>query len=199
MTEVLQFGVLALGTGAIYVLLAQGIIVVYRGSGIINFAQGAFAMVGGFLFLELRDNQAWPAVPAVLGAALVTSVLGLLVHFGVMRQLRAASALTRTVATLGVLIVLQSSAALIWGIDVHFTSPYLPQELVSIGDVAIGVDRLWLLGISVVLTIGLWAMSRYALFGLATSAVAESERSASALGWSPDFVAGSNWALGGFL
>jgi hypothetical protein len=68
---------------------------------------------------------------------------------------------------------------------------------VSIGEVAIGVDRLWLLGIAVVLTVGLWAMSRYTVFGLATSAVAESERSASALGWSPDFVAGSNWALGG--
>jgi ABC-type branched-subunit amino acid transport system ATPase component/branched-subunit amino acid ABC-type transport system permease component len=195
-TEVLQFGVLALGTGAIYVLLAQGIIVIYRGSGIINFAQGAFAMVGGFLFLELRGSAGWPAVPAILGAAAVTGILGLLVHLGIMRPLRAASALTRTVATLGVLIVLESSAVLVWGGDVHFTSPYLPQDLLSVGDVSIGVDRLWLLGIAAALTLGLWIAARYTLLGLATSAVAESEPSAAALGWSPDFVAGANWALG---
>jgi branched-subunit amino acid ABC-type transport system permease component len=50
--EVLRFALLGLGTGAVYAMLAQGLVVVYRGSGLINFAQGAMAMVGAYCYYE---------------------------------------------------------------------------------------------------------------------------------------------------
>src|SRR5215467_15392039 len=63
--QVTQFALLGLGTGAIYALLGQGIVVIYRGSGTVNFAHGAMAMVGAFLFWELRSNHGLP-FPAAL-------------------------------------------------------------------------------------------------------------------------------------
>jgi ABC-type branched-subunit amino acid transport system ATPase component/branched-subunit amino acid ABC-type transport system permease component len=199
MTEVLQFAVLGLGAGAIYVLLAQGVIAVYRGSGVINFAAGAQAMLGAYLFIELREGQAWGVGAAIAGAAIVTAVIGAAVHVGIMRPLRHASPLTRTVATLGVFIVLQGFAQLNWGVVIRFASPFLPQDIVTVGDITIGADRLWLLGIACVVTAVMWGVSRFTRFGLATSAVAESERTAAAMGWSPDLIATVNWAIGGAL
>ena len=54
MTEFLQFAVIGLGAGACYALLAQGVVLIYRGSGVVNFAHGAFAMLAGYItFVEL--------------------------------------------------------------------------------------------------------------------------------------------------
>ena len=54
MKEVLEFAILGFGIAAAYTLLGQGLVVIYRGSGILNFAQGAFAMVGAYVFYELH-------------------------------------------------------------------------------------------------------------------------------------------------
>ena len=83
MTDFLQFALIGLGAGACYALLAQGAVLIYRGSGVVNFAHGAFAMLAGYVtFVELRgDGQvnrflfipdshflgdSWPIVPAIL-------------------------------------------------------------------------------------------------------------------------------------
>ena len=57
MTNFLQFAVIGLGAGACYALLAQGAVLIYRGSGVVNFAHGAFAMLAAyFTFVELRSD-----------------------------------------------------------------------------------------------------------------------------------------------
>ncbi|MBF9641261.1 branched-chain amino acid ABC transporter permease, partial [Streptococcus pseudopneumoniae] len=61
MTTLLQVLVTGLGLGATYALFAQGIVLVYRGSGIVNFAQGALGMLAAYLaFIELHDNAGLP-------------------------------------------------------------------------------------------------------------------------------------------
>ena len=54
--EVLRFGLLGLGIGALYALASQGLLVIYRGSGVLNFAQGAIGMVGAYLYWEMTDE-----------------------------------------------------------------------------------------------------------------------------------------------
>ena len=64
MTQLLQFCILGLGAGAAYTMLAQGAILVYRGSGLVNFAQGAVSMAGAYLcFEEFETNQGWGFAP----------------------------------------------------------------------------------------------------------------------------------------
>ena len=117
-----------------------------------------------------------------------------------MRPLRRAPRISKVIATLGILTALQAAATIEWGGVARFVTSLLPIRLVEpVAGVAIGVDRLWLLGIAVVLTIGLWIVYRFTLFGAATSAVAEDEHALAALGWSPDLIATVNWALGAAL
>jgi sulfate-transporting ATPase len=195
--EVIRFALLGLGIGATYALASQGLIIVYRGSGVLNFALGAIGMAGAYVWWELTTNQGWAFLPGLIAGVLFAAVIGGLVHLLIMRPLRHSAPLVRVIATLGVLITIQSIAILRYTATSKFVPSNLPTDLVHIHDtIVISADRLILLGIAAALTLGLWLFYRYTRFGLATSAVAESERSASALGLSPDTVATLNWALG---
>src|SRR4030095_2036742 len=107
MHDILQFAILGLGAGAIYALVAQGVVLVYRGSGVLNFAQGAMAMTGAYVFYELSTNQGWGNWPAAIASVACLALLGVLVHQLVMRRLGTASPLARTIATLALLTILQ--------------------------------------------------------------------------------------------
>ncbi len=197
MEEVIRFALLGLGIGATYALASQGLIIIYRGSGVLNFALGAIGMAGAYVWWELTTNQGWAFLPGLVAGVAFAAVLGALVHLFIMRPLRHAAPLVRVIATLGVLITIQSIAILRYTATSKFVPSDLPTDIVHIHKaIVISADRLILLGIACALTLGLWLIYRYTKFGLATSAVAESERSASALGLSPDTIAALNWGFG---
>jgi sulfate-transporting ATPase len=201
---------LGLGAGALYALAAQGIVLIYRGSGVINFAQGALGMVGAYVFFELHYSGGGAGQPvptidqgfwfALVGGVLVSALLGLATYVLVMRPLRRASPLARLIATLGVLTTLTSIAVLNYGTDPILLPSFYPQGEVDFGDgIVVSVDQFIVLGVATALTVALWLLYRFTRFGLATTAVAENERGAAALGWSPDRIAAANWALGAAL
>jgi ABC-type branched-subunit amino acid transport system ATPase component/branched-subunit amino acid ABC-type transport system permease component len=200
MSTFIEFALVGLGTGGLYALLGQGIVLIYRASGVINFAQGATAALGGYFFYELTANHGWGWVPALIAAGVVGAALGAAIQIAVMRPLRGSSPLTRVIATTGVFTILVEIGFLRYGSDTVFVPPFLPTGTVSIGGGAtVGVDRFILLGVAVALTVVLWAVYRFTRFGLATSAVAENELTAGALGISPDRVALVNWTVGSAL
>lgn len=82
MSTFIEFLILGLGAGALYGLLAQGLVVIYRGSSVINFSQGAIATVGGYAFYELRPHQ--PAWLSVVIGVLIAAVIGLAIQVLVM-------------------------------------------------------------------------------------------------------------------
>ncbi len=209
MGELTSAVMLGVGVGAVYALLAQGIALIYRGSGVLNFSQGAFAMVGAFSFNEMVGGipvSFGPALPhlpvaeALVVALLITGILGLLTSQLIMRRLRAASPLVRIIATLGVMITLNAVGTLRYGAaQVIGPTSLLPTEPVHFFGTTVGRDRLWLALLVAVLSFVLWALFRYTRTGLATSGAAENERAAAALGWSPELLASLNWTFGAML
>ncbi len=198
MRDLIQFAVLGAGAGAIYTLLTQGLVLVYRASGTVNFAHAAYAIAGGFVFIEFQ-KAGWAYVPALVVAMLAIGLLGALTYRLVMRPLRHAAPIVRVIATLGMLAIVDAALTLRYHDNVYASTVKLPSAVHDIGGIAIAEDRLWLLAIAIVVTVAIWAVARYTLFGLATSAVAENEAGAASLGWSPDRVATVSWGLGGVL
>jgi ABC-type branched-subunit amino acid transport system ATPase component/branched-subunit amino acid ABC-type transport system permease component len=199
MTTVFQFAALGLGTGAAYALLAQGLVIVHRGSGVVNFAHGGVAIFAALLYTAVSADQ---GVPRGLAAALIVgaaALFGAVMYVVAVRPLRNASTLAQTIATLAVLIILESVASLLWGTSTRLAPSILPKEVRSVGDIAVPENRMVLVAIAVAMTGALWALYRFTLFGQATSAVSENTRASAALGWSPDRLAATNWALGASL
>ncbi len=199
MRTVLQFGLLGLGDGALVALLGLGLVLVYRGSGTINFAHGSFALLGAYATHELRDVQGIPAAPAVALASLSIAALAVLVQLGLMRPLRTRSPLVRVIASLGVLSVVQSAVVLHYGGQQLLVESPLPEAPVELAGVVVGRQSFWLLTTAAVATLALVVACSRTRLGLAVSAAAANQRAASALGFSPEVLAAGTWALGGAL
>ncbi|MET7425555.1 ATP-binding cassette domain-containing protein [Dactylosporangium sp. NPDC005555] len=197
LTDVIRFAVLGLGAGAIYGLSALGIVLIYRGSGILNFSQGAVGMMGAYVFYLQREAGMATPVAALLaiGVGLAT---GALIHLLVMRPLRDAPPVSRLIATLGVFAFLFGLGQFLFGVGkARIVTSILPDGSTTVlPGIRIGTDRLAILGVGVVLAVVLTVVYRSTRFGLATSAVAENGRASSALGISPDTVATVNWMVG---
>ncbi|MET7725074.1 branched-chain amino acid ABC transporter permease/ATP-binding protein [Streptomyces mirabilis] len=199
MDDILRFALLGLGLGALYALTAHGIVLVYRGSGVLNLAHGAIGMAGAYVQWELAGRHSVPYWPATACGVLASAVLGVLTHLLVLRPLRRASTLARLVATLAVFIVLTAIAVKRYGDSLQLVPGKLPTRLLTIAGATVSEDRVWLLGIALAVTVVLHLLYKRTLFGLGTTAVAENEGAAASLGWSPDLIATGNWALGSAL
>ena len=198
MIDILRFTVNGAAAGVIIALLALGVNVIFRSSRVINFSHAAIALTAAYAYNEFLSFS--PAPIALALSVLVGVAVGLLVETLVMRPLRHASPLTKAIATIGVLLTLQSILNLRYGYNPIIVPPLFPTATVSLAGVPVGIDRLIIIGIGVVLTAALWAVYRFTGFGLATTALSVNERALSALGsWSPRRVGLINWALAGGL
>jgi ABC-type branched-subunit amino acid transport system permease subunit/ABC-type branched-subunit amino acid transport system ATPase component len=195
--DFLRFLLLGLGAGCVYALVGQGLVAIYRGSGVLNFAQGAVALVGAAAFAELRHSA---SVPVAAGLAVVLcGLLGAATHLLLMRPLRNAAPIIRVIATLGLLVLLQQAIALRYQNETPEVLPFLPTGSWTVGDLPIVQDRAVIVAVAVALCFVLTFVYRRTGIGRATAAVAENELVAQSLGYRPDVVAAVNWAGGSML
>ena len=215
MQQYLLFAIVGLGLGCIYAAISMGVVITYRGTGIINFATGAMAMWGAYVFDELNRSgdlvfpvaiiphkvslgDGMGSVPFALAmvlAVLSCSLIGLLVHFLVFRPLRRAPILARVVASVGVLLAIQSLIVMQFTSTPRAVAPILPNEPVNLAGISFSRDRLWITAVVVVIAVAMWAWFRFTRLGLATRASAENERAISLARFSPQVLAGATWVL----
>ncbi|MGY1810973.1 ABC transporter permease [Blastococcus sp. SYSU D00669] len=199
MTTLIEFAALGLGLGAVYVGLATGLLLVYRATGIINFAQGAMAMWGAYVFARLVDDGElvlpigtlyFPEPPGVLVSLLIGLVnaflLGVLAHYLVFRPVRRAPALAQVVVSIGLMVSLQALAVIRFGPNSLHVESFLPTDDIEIGGVELPIRELAMAGIMVALAALVWAYLRFSHSGRATRAAAENERGAVLMGFSAD-------------
>ena len=199
MSQVFQFAVIGLGAGSLYAIAAIGLVLVFRGSRVVNFAQGAMGMMAAYVFYELHQNWHLSVVVAIPAGLLVSGALGAAFYYFEIRQLKDASNLIKIVATLALFVIAQEVINLVFGAQPRTVNSSLPTNSVTILGASVGEDRLWIFGIVIVLTVVLWVIYKYTTFGLATTAVAENPTAAATLAISPDVVAAANWFIGAAL
>jgi len=152
-TDYLQFLADGLQAGAIYTLVALGFVVVHRVTGIINFAQGAFVMLGPMVTITIYGRD-WPLPPAarlLLAAAVavgLTAVVGVAVYRLAVQPARGASLLTKIMITVGVYVALQGMALLLWGPRSYvlpaFSTLQMADRTFALRDVLFRVQSLWI-------------------------------------------------------
>lgn len=182
MDQFLQYTLSGLATGAIYALIGIGFSIIYNATGIINFAQGEFVMLGGvltFFFLDALKLPLWGAIPlAVVGA----TFCGLLFERLAIRPLAKASPINLVIITIGGSILIRGLAMLIWGKDTHAVPPFSGDNPISIGSATLLPQHLWIIGITLVVI----CLNKYFFFhtisGKAMRACAYNPRAAGLVG-----------------
>jgi len=193
------YALLALGTAGLYAMMSAGIVIVQRGAGVLNLAHGALLAWAAYSFHGAADLWSLPVWFAAILAVGSTALIGLLFHLLVMRPLRDGSALTKVMATLGLLIILQALLTLIYSTAVRSSPTVLPTSKVTLAGMPVDWGVFVRLGVVAAVLAGLWVAFRHTTIGLATTAVTENPRAAATFGWSPDLVAAAAWTLGAAL
>jgi branched-chain amino acid transport system permease protein len=196
--QVLLFALLGLGSGALIAGIALGVVLTYRGSGIINLAVGAVAMVAGYSMWSLKTGFFGPefaTAPALVITLVVALLMGVLMEVVAFRPLRTASPLAKMAASIGVLLFAQGAVLLGFGTAGKPAPSILPTGTVELFGVTVPVNRFILAGIVIAVAIALTAVYRWSRFGLATRAASENEVGAMLAGLSPNRLSMANTLL----
>lgn len=191
--------IIGLSLGGIIALAALGIVLVYRVTGVLNFANGAMGMFSTFIAWDVywnhSDHSFWVALIAALTFSLL---LGVVLQWAVFYWLAGRTALVKAVVTIGVLLVLQAAAALIWGNTQYHLPLAIPgsQTIITIAQVPVSVSQILIIVVTVALALGLAAFLRYTRLGTAMRAVSEDSGTARLWGISVGWVGTVSWMLG---
>lgn len=186
-------------TGLVYGLLAVGLVVVYRGTRIVNFAYGETGMIGAFVFSEL-----WVDGGVVLGLALLLGVaasagVGALTEVVLVRPLRGQPPLTAMVGTLAVASLILTFASRRYGVNPRFLPPLAEGSGISVLGQTIRPGQLVIAGSVLIILAGLAALYRFTSFGLRLRATAVDPLAAGLVGVDTDRTSLATWALAGGL
>jgi branched-chain amino acid transport system permease protein len=178
LAQTVQYALSGITVGSIYAIVAIGFNIIYATTGIINFAQGEFLIVGAMTAISFCQWLPLPA--AIAGAVVVTTVLGGLIEMVFIRPVKNATVLRLIVITIGLSIVIREAMLHIWH-DMPRSLPYFTgtaSSTVALLGAYISVQVLWVLGISAVTVTALTLFFRFTLTGRAMRACADDRMAA---------------------
>ena len=199
MTEFFQQVVTGLADGSIYASLALALVLIYRATEIVNFAQGEMAMFTTYIAWSLIEHHGFSYWPAFFVTIAIAFVGGVAIQRVVIRPIERANPLTIVMATIALLVILNGLAAWIWGPDEKvFPSPF-PNRTFDVGGVAISVQDLGVIGVILGTVVVLWLFFTYTTIGLAMRAAAVAPEASRLLGVRVSWMLALGWGLAAVL
>ncbi|MGW1936605.1 ABC transporter permease subunit [Streptomyces goshikiensis] len=211
MEDLLVIALSGLVSGALYALLATGLVLSYSASGLFNFAHGATAYLCALVFYEVRSGLGWPAVPAALLVVLVLAPgLGWALDRLMFRRLARVGESAQIVATIGLLVALP--AAGLWAVELlaDAGAPVKPAEnqfgLPGVGPsparswqltegVGIDSDQLITWVATALVAVALWVLLRHTRLGLRLRAAVDNRSLTELRGISADRLSSVAWMI----
>jgi len=191
MDQIPQLIVSGITSGCIYAIVAIGFSIIYGGTQVINFAQGEFVMVGAMVAAVLLAKFSLAlAFPVAVAAG---CLVGVLVALCVLIPLKRASVITLIIMTVGASILLRGLAQLFWGESAIPVPPFtgvringiVEDRTIHIYHAVVGVQSLWVVGITALLVLAMHLFFKYTLIGQAMRASSMNPTGARLVGISP--------------
>jgi branched-subunit amino acid ABC-type transport system permease component len=188
-------------TGCVYGLVAVGLVLTYKTSGVFNFAFGAQAFTSAVVFYVLVHDHGWPLVPSALIAIVVVSLaLGLLLDRFIFRLLRTSSPLAKLVTTIGLMVGIPETIKAIFGASARNGPPSLAVgHGLTLGSLTLTADGVAVCFATLVTVIVLTVLFRWTPLGLRMRAVVESHRLVELNGINAEHVSTFSWLLSSLL
>jgi branched-chain amino acid transport system permease protein len=195
-----QLIVSGLAAGALYGLLALGLVMIYKTSDVLSFAQGSIAMVNTFVAFSLIETYHVPFWPAFLLTVAFAWCLGVVLELVFLRPAKDPTLLGLIIITLGFDLILYGLAGWIWGYDTtSFPSPFSDFKAYSLGIVVVSEVNLWIFVVGVGLTGLLFAFFRFTRLGVAMRAVAQNRTASRIMGVRIKRIDAMTWGIASVL
>jgi branched-chain amino acid transport system permease protein len=184
MNELLGYVLAGLASGGTYAVVGLGMSLVYQVTGIVNFAQGDFVMVGGLTYAVSVESGFQSFLAAALALA-VAGACGAFMHLAILAPARNAGHDRLIVLTIGASFLLQGLALLVFGADQQFAKPFTGDRQIRLAGAAVSMQYLWCL-VAAALAAGLvWTLLYRSAWGRAMRATAADRQTARLMGISP--------------
>lgn len=201
-SKLLTYTIIGLSTGAIYAVVASGLVVTYTTSGIFNLAHGATGMLAAFTYWQLRFDWGWPA-PLALAAVLLVAcpLFGAVTERFVMRGLRNTTEVVRLSVTVALFAAMLGLANWLWPADASRVAfrRFFEGGAITLGELNVSYHKLITMGCAIAVAVGLRLLMYRSRAGVAMRAVVDDRDLAELNGGRPDRVAMLAWAIGASL
>lgn len=195
----MEYFALLLGSGlvigATYGLVGMGFAIIYKATGVVNFAQGELLMLTAYIAFSLTQGLALSFFPLLLVTLPIAMALGVLLERIFIRPMLGEPAFSIVMVTVGLSVILRGLTIMIWGPDPHEFPIGLSSTVVHLGPVPFYPVQLYALGSLATVTAGAWAFFRFTRLGIAMRAVAANEAAAMLMGIRVDRIHMLAWSF----
>lgn len=196
MHQFVQFVVGGLGFGGIYALAALGLVLIFKTSGVVNFAFGTMATVVTLILWSALHKAGVPLTVAWLVAVVAALVIGGVCEVALLRRVEHAPIIVQIVLTLGLLLLIEGLAGILWGYSPKAVPQVVNGASVTIFSFVIGPDQLFIVLLTLVLGALLFVLFEHTRLGLAMRAVATDREVAALMGVPTRRIVTGSWAVG---
>lgn len=194
-SALVQFFFSGLTSGSVYALIAVSLVIVYKVSLLICFAQGEFFVIGALTMVTLT-SKGLPMPLAFACSVLISAAVGALVERFLIRPIRDASVGSLIVMTIAISLALRGLALLIWGKESKILPPFSAGKPIGVFGATLQPQVLWIIGITILVLLVIWLFFEKTTMGVAMRACAENRLGASLMGISTEKAALLSWAWG---
>jgi branched-chain amino acid transport system permease protein len=195
----LQLLVSGIAAGLVYGFIGMGFAMIYRATGVVNFAQGELMMLVAYISFTLVGTLGLSFWPLLFAAMAASVLIGLVVEVLLIRPMLGRPVFATVMVTIGLAVIIRSLVVLVWGADPMPLATGLSREPIRIGPAGVYPAQLYALGIMAAVVAGLWAFFRYSRVGIAMRATANLQTVALLMGIDVKRIFAVSWALSAML
>lgn len=199
MTQFLQNVVTGLADGAVYGSLALALVLIYRATHLLNFAQGEMGMFATYIAWALIAHHGFSYWPAFALTLVIAFFGGIGVHRVIIRPLERAPELTVVMATIALLVILNGLASWIWNSEEKVLPSPFPNDTWNVGGVQVSQQSVGILVVVLICVVILWAFFQFTKLGLALRASAVNQQASRLLGVRVSWMLALGWGLASVL
>ncbi len=199
--QLVELAVGGLAIGCIYSLIALGMTMIIRATGIVHFAQGEVMMVGSVLGLSTLLALHLPFIAVLIVGMLIAGIAAVAIELGIYRTLRMRGTPLSNIiiATIGVSILLQNIVQLAWGSEPKSYPKLFTTDHYTFGAAKLSPQLIWIIVLGVVVMLGLQAFLRWTRTGIAMQAAAQDPEAAQLMGINLTKSTAITFLIGGVL
>jgi branched-chain amino acid transport system permease protein len=197
--DLLQTGFSGVALGCKYALIALGFSIIFKATGVINFAQGAFVLIGAYITYNFTQTWSLNFYLSIVLAMAAGALLGILIEALVLRRLVSEAPVTVIMVTIGILFVLDNVVTAIWGPDNRNLGDPWGVDTRELLGVTVADRDLWTMVFTGLVLVAFYLFFRYSTLGLAMRAAAVDPEAAMAQGIPARRVYRVSWAIAGMV
>lgn len=197
--EFVEYSLIGLMSGGLLALIALSFVLIYKGTGVVNFAVGEVMMVGAYAYFTARVMAGLPLAVALPLALAAVALVALAIERTVLRPLAGQPAISVLMATIGISSFLHGAVEAIWGGDTFTLPALLPRTPLTFGDVLISGTTIWNFAVSAILIAALAAFFRFTRAGVQLRASASDPVTGSTVGIDIRYAQRLTWVLSGLV